>query len=40
MNMYLAMEKELLVVRQQQGKWQTEAHLVGMQPTWTRLMAE
>src|SRR5215467_2867038 len=33
MNMYLAMERELLVVRQQQGKWQTEAHLVGMQPT-------
>ena len=33
MNMYLAMERELLVVHQQQGKWQTEAHLVGMQPT-------
>jgi hypothetical protein len=33
MNMYLAMERELLVVRQQQGKWQAEAHLVGMQPT-------
>lgn len=33
MHMYLAMERELFVVHQQQGKWQTEAHLVGMQPT-------
>jgi hypothetical protein len=32
--MYLAMERELLVVREQQGgTWQTESHLVGMQPT-------
>src|SRR5689334_20421613 len=32
-HMYLAMEKELLVIRQLQGRWLTEAHLVGMQPT-------
>lgn len=33
MNMYLAIGKDLFVVRQQQGKWQAEAHLAGLQPT-------
>ncbi|GHO82154.1 WD40/YVTN/BNR-like repeat-containing protein [Dictyobacter formicarum] len=33
LHMYLAMEKELLVVRGQQNKWQTEAKLTGMQTT-------
>ncbi|HLG78404.1 MAG TPA: glycosyl hydrolase [Ktedonobacteraceae bacterium] len=30
---YLAMERELLVTSQQHGAWQTETHLVGLQPT-------
>jgi photosystem II stability/assembly factor-like uncharacterized protein len=30
--MYLAMERELLVVQQQNSTWQIEPHLVGMQP--------
>ncbi len=33
MNMYLAMEKELLVVKQHNGKWQVEPQLVGLQTT-------
>ncbi|MCB8959104.1 MAG: glycosyl hydrolase [Ardenticatenales bacterium] len=33
-NLYLAMERDLLVVHETtQTSWQTEAHLVGMQPT-------
>src|SRR5713226_8584363 len=31
--MYLAMERELLVVSQQNGKWQAEPQLVGLQTT-------
>lgn len=33
MSMYLAMERELLVVRHEHEQWQTASHLVGMQPT-------
>ncbi|GCE23383.1 hypothetical protein KDK_71830 [Dictyobacter kobayashii] len=33
MNMYLVMEKELLVLREKHGEWQAETTLVGMQPT-------
>ena len=33
MHMYLAMERELLVVSQQHEAWQAESHLVGTQPT-------
>ena len=33
MRMYLAMEKELLVVSQQHHAWQADVSLVGMQPT-------
>lgn len=31
MKIYLVMERELLVASHQNGKWQTESHLVGMQ---------
>jgi hypothetical protein len=31
MHMYLAMERELLVLNQQHGSWQAESHLMGMQ---------